>query len=74
MMKLVKSLENKCDEEWLRYLDLFNLENRKLRGDLISVFNYQKGCSMECFGLFSEVASDRTSGNGLKCHQVQIGY
>ncbi|PKU33981.1 cd99 antigen-like [Limosa lapponica baueri] len=66
---MVKGLKGKTYEEQLRSLDLFSLKKRRLRGDLITVYNFLKGDSGGEDADFSLVTSDRTRGNGMKLHQ-----
>ena len=52
---------------------MFSLEKRKLRGDMIALFKYLKGChTEEGQDLFSILPECRTRNNGLKLQEARF--
>ena len=65
--KMIPSLRNKSYEERLKDLDLFPLQHRRLRGDLIQVFKIIRGIdNMDYNKYFTINNSNYTRGNGCK--------
>ena len=57
-------------EERLRELGMCSLEKRRVRGDIIAVFNCIKGRHVEKGGsLFTEALESRTRSNGFKLQE-----
>ena len=52
-------------EDRLRDLGMFSLEKRRLRGDMIALLKYLKGCHLEGRERFLLAVEDRTPEMGL---------
>ncbi|TRZ18657.1 hypothetical protein HGM15179_008455 [Zosterops borbonicus] len=69
-VELGKGLEQKSYKEQLRELWVFSLREKRLRLDLIALYNYLKGsCGQVGIHLFFHVTTNNTRGNGPKLHQ-----
>jgi len=65
--KIISRMEHLVYVENLRELGLFSLQKRRLQGDFIAAFLYQKWAYKKAGeGLFTRACSDRTRGNGFK--------
>lgn len=63
---MVNGLQTMSYEERLKELGMFSLPKRRLRGDMIAVYKYLKGChKAEGSALFS-LSQGRTRNNGVK--------
>ena len=63
---MIQGMEDLSYKDRLRELGLFNLEKRRLWGDLIAAFQYLKGSYKERDRLYSRICFGRTMGNGFK--------
>jgi len=70
---MVRGLEHLCCEERLRELGLFSLEKRRLRGHLLTAFQYLKADYKKAGeGIFTRVCSDRTRSKGFKLKECRF--
>lgn len=64
---MMRGPEHLSYKEAVQKLDLFNVEKRRLRGDLFNVYKYHQGrCQGDGARLFSAVSSDSMRSSGCK--------
>jgi len=68
-----RGMEQICCGERLRELRLFNLDKRRLWGDLIAAFQNLKGVyRKDEDNIFSKACCDRTRSNGFKLRECRF--
>lgn len=72
--ELMKDLEHKSAEKQLWKLDLSSMEKNRLKKTTFLKNCLKGGCRQIGVSLFSQVTSDRTTGNGLKLHQGMFTF
>ena len=72
--KLVPALKNLRYEEWLQALNLYSLEKRRERGDLIETFKMLKGLERVDSSKFFQLtdSNSRTRGHPLKIYKSSL--
>ena len=72
LTKLIKGLEDFNYEESLQALNLFSLEKRHLRGDMISIYKYHTGDPTIVINLFCGREFNKTRGHSLKLEEKRF--
>ncbi|XP_061490398.1 nuclear body protein SP140-like protein isoform X2 [Rhineura floridana] len=70
---MIRGRQTEPSEDKLKELSMFSLEKRRLRGVMIALFKYSKGCQTEeGQDLFLIIPEYRTWNNGLKLQEARF--